>query len=169
MAKISALLSLLAASAAPVSAYNAKASLSGAATKIEKSDVAAATAGRRDFLTSAATTAASLAFGLPAAASLVANPQPANAGAASDLTDVYFGVGCFWHIQVCFALFWAIDLISSALLFVCVVLASVFFVLSRPFIVISYCERILIKNPTMFISLYAARIRRGRAEVVGPW
>mmetsp|Transcript_9127 Transcript_9127/g.21452 ORF Transcript_9127/g.21452 Transcript_9127/m.21452 type:complete len:291 (-) Transcript_9127:31-903(-) len=99
MTKISALLSLLAASAASVSAYNAKASLSGAAAKVEKSEAAAATAGRRDFLTSAATTAASLAFGLPAAASLVANPQPANAGAASDLTDVYFGVGCFWHIQ----------------------------------------------------------------------
>ena len=168
MAKISALLSLLAASAAPVSAYNAKASLSGAAAKIEKSDAAAATAGRRDFLTSAATTAASLAFGLPAAASLVANPQPANAGAASDLTDVYFGVGCFWHIQVCFDAFGRLIWISSALLFVCVVLASVFFVLSRPFIVILYCERILI-NPTTFISLRAARICRGRAKVVGPW
>ena len=99
MTKISAILSLLAASAASVSAYNAKASLSGAAAKVEKSEAAGAAtfAGRRDFLTSAA---ASLAFGLPAAASLVANPQPANAGAASDLTDVYFGVGCFWHIQV---------------------------------------------------------------------
>ena len=119
MAKISALLSLLAASAAPVSAYNAKASLSGAAAKIEKSDAAAATAGRRDFLTSAATTAASLAFGLPAAASLVANPQPANAGAASDLTDVYFGVGCFWHIQVCFALFGRLMDILSATFCTC--------------------------------------------------
>ena len=99
MTKISALLSLLATSAASVSAYNAKTSLSGAAAKVQKSD------GRRNFLTSAATTAASLAFGLPAAASLVANPQPANAGAASDLTDVYFGVGCFWHIQVCFDVF----------------------------------------------------------------
>ena len=62
---------------------------------------------------SAATTAASLAFGLPAAASLVANPQPANAGAASDLTDVYFGVGCFWHIQVCFDAFGRLIWISS--------------------------------------------------------
>ena len=155
MTKISALLSLLAASAASVSAYNAKASLSGAAAKVEKSEAAAATAGRRDFLTSAATTAASLAFGLPAAASLVANPQPANAGAASDLTDVYFGVGCFWHIQVCFALFWATFWPRCSLFFLAHLLSY-------------YCERIII-HPTTFISLYAARICRSRAEVVGPW
>ena len=165
---VSALLSLLATSAASVSAYNAKASLSGAAAKAEKSEAAAATAGRRDFLTSAATTAASLAFGLPAAASLVANPQPANAGAASDLTDVYFGVGCFWHIQVCFDLFGRLIGYPQRYILLYVVLASVFFVLSRPFIVILYCERLLI-NPTPFISLRAARICRGRAKVVGPW
>ena len=138
MTKISALLSLLAASAASVSAYNAKALLSGAAAKVEKSEA------RRDFLTSAATTAASLAFGLPAAASLVANPQPANAGAASDLTDVYFGVGCFWHIQVCFDLFGRLIGYPQRYFLLHVAFASVFFVLSRPFIVILYCERILI-------------------------
>ena len=53
--------------------------------------------GRRGFLTSAAT-AASFAFGMPVA-SLIASPQPASAD-TGDLTDVYFGVGCFWHIQV---------------------------------------------------------------------
>ena len=144
MTKISAILSLLAASAASVSAYNAKASLSGAAAKVEKSEAAGAAtfAGRRDFLTSAA---ASLAFGLPVAASLVANPQPANAGAASDLTDVYFGVGCFWHIQVrAFRIY-----------------------LFRLFIEVEELRRIL--TTSISLSLHAARICRGRAKVVGPW
>ena len=96
--KIPALLSLLAACAAPVAAYNAKSSPSGiAATKMASTE--ASTSGRRGFLTSAAT-AASLAFGMPVA-SLIASPQPASAD-GGDLTDVYFGVGCFWHIQVCF-------------------------------------------------------------------
>jgi len=145
MTKISAILSLLAASASSVSAYNAKVSLSGAAAKVEKSESAAATAGRRDFLASAATTAASLAFGLPVAASLVANPQPANAGAASDLTDVYFGVGCFWHIQVrAFRIY-----------------------LFRLFIEVEELRRIL--TTSISLSLHAARICRGRAKVVGPW
>ena len=92
------LLSLLAACTAPVAAYNAKLSPSNnAATKVASAE--ASTSGRRGFLTKAAT-AASLAFGMPVA-SLVASPQPASAD-AGDLTDVYFGVGCFWHIQVRF-------------------------------------------------------------------
>ena len=97
--KIPALLSLLAACTTSVAAYNAKSSPSGnAAAKVASANEASAS-GRRGFLTSAAT-AASLAFGMPVA-SLIASPQPASAD-AGDLTDVYFGVGCFWHIQVRF-------------------------------------------------------------------
>ena len=96
MMKIPALLSLLAACTAPVAAYNAKSSSGLAATKLASANEAAIS-GRRGFLNSAAT-AASLAFGVPVA-SLIASPQPASAN-VGDLTDVYFGVGCFWHIQV---------------------------------------------------------------------
>lgn len=65
-----------------------------------------------------------------------------------------------------FRLVWAIDWISSALLFVCVVLASVFFVLSRPFIVILYCERLLI-NPTTFISLTQHEFVEAERKLLG--
>jgi peptide methionine sulfoxide reductase MsrA len=34
-----------------------------------------------------------------AAAVALSNPQPSFAVADSDLVDVYFGVGCYWHIQ----------------------------------------------------------------------
>ena len=91
--KIPAVLSLLAACTSPVAAYNAKSPPSGlAATKLASAE--ASTSGRRGFLNSAA----SLAFGVPVASLLLASPQPASAD-AGDLTDVYFGVGCFWHIQ----------------------------------------------------------------------
>ena len=50
--------------------------------------------GRRQFVsTAAATFAASLA------SAFLPHPAPAEAASLSDLTDVYFGVGCFWHIQ----------------------------------------------------------------------
>mmetsp|Transcript_24675 Transcript_24675/g.50650 ORF Transcript_24675/g.50650 Transcript_24675/m.50650 type:complete len:190 (+) Transcript_24675:54-623(+) len=80
-----------------VTAYNGRATGPPQATRPSTATTTtktSSTEGRRQFVsTAAATFAASLA------SAFLPHPAPAEAASLSDLTDVYFGVGCFWHIQ----------------------------------------------------------------------
>lgn len=78
-----------------VTAYNGRATAPPQATRPSTTTTTTSSAdGRRQFVsTAAATFAASLA------SAFLPHPAPAEAASLSDLTDVYFGVGCFWHIQ----------------------------------------------------------------------
>jgi len=85
--------SLFLSSLSAAAAYTAPKPIGG-----QSATAASTTGGRRAFLSNIANAA------LVSSTALVANPHRAVAADAAALEDVYFGAGCFWHVQHEFAL-----------------------------------------------------------------
>lgn len=80
---------------AAVTAYNSRGTHAvTASSKEQRQEGSSGSSSRRGFLATAAAT-----FVTSASVAFLPPPSPAEAASLSDLTDVYFGVGCFWHIQ----------------------------------------------------------------------